>query len=462
MRRTPFALLLALSFSASASVAAQALPPVATVARVTDSLAHAFLAAKSAPSVSVALVRGKDTIVVKAWGMADLELNVPTSPASVYRIGSVTKQFTSSLVLQLVEQGKVKLDDSIAVYLPALPVKWRAVTVRQLLNHTSGIPSYTDVGDRWQRRWGEEMTPDTIVAMTANDSMWFAPGTKWRYDNTGYIVLGMLIEKVTGISWKENVSKRLLDPLGLKETSVCLTEPIIMNRVSGYQKEKDGWENAPYIAMSQPYAAGSMCATARDLSRWNEALHGGKVLSAASYQMMTTPEGAAAKGDLAYGFGIGADTLAGRKIITHGGGIHGFASANAWVPDARLSITVLGNAGGAPVGDLMKQIVRAALGVPLVQPPKVQTLSAAERARYAGVYALMLPNGARDFTIADEGDHLTAQLAGQGANPMLYLGNDTFGMAFDPTLRLVFTVENGRAVKVALAQGGGHFEGARK
>ena len=444
MRRTPVALLFALSLAAASLGAAQNLPPAATVARVTDSLAQAFVAAKRAPSVSVALVRGTDTIVVKAWGTADIELNVPASAASVYRIGSVTKQFTASLVMQLVEQGKVKLNDSIAVYLPKLPVKWRAVTVRQLLNHTSGIPSYTDVGERWVRRWGEEMTPDTIIAMTANDTMWFAPGTKWQYDNTGYIVLGAMIEKVTGTTWRENVSKRLLDPLGLKETSVCLTEPIIMNRVAGYQLESDGWENAPYIAMSQPYAAGSMCSTARDLARWNEALHGGKVLTASSYQMMTTPAGAAAKGDLAYGFGIGTDTLAGHKVITHGGAIHGFVSANVWVPDAKLSITVLGNAGGAPVGDLMKQIVRAALGAPLVQPPKAVALAAADRARYAGVYALMLPGGARDFTIADAGDHLTAQLAGQGAFPILYFGSDTFGVTFDPNLRLTFTMQTAR------------------
>jgi CubicO group peptidase (beta-lactamase class C family) len=461
MRRTPTALLFAITLAASHG-AAQTLPSPATVARVTDSLAQDWLAAKRAPSVSVALVRGTDTIVVKAWGAADLELNVPASAASVYRIGSVTKQFTASLVMQLVEQGKVKLDDSIAVYLPKLPAKWRAVTVRQLLNHTSGIPSYTDVGERWVRRWGEEMTPDTIIAITANDSMWFAPGTKWRYDNTGYVVLGAMIEKVTGTTWRENLSKRLLVPLGLKETTVCLTDPIIMNRVAGYQLESDGWENAPYIAMSQPYAAGSMCATARDIARWNEALHGGKVLTAASYQMMTTPAGVAATGDLAYGFGIGTDTLAGRKVISHGGAIHGFVSANLWVPDAKLSITVLANAGGAPVGDLMKQMVRAALGVPLLQPPKAVALSASDRAHYIGVYALMLPNGAKDFTIADAGDHLTAQLTGQGAFPLLYLGSDTFGVTFDPNLRLTFTMQNGKAVKVTLLQGGGHFDGARK
>ena len=122
----------------------------------------------------------------------------PATAQTVYRIGSITKQFTSSAVMQLVQDGKVKLDDSIGTYLPTLPTSWQVVTVRELLNHTSGVPSYTDIGARWTKRWGEEMTPDSIIALTAHDTLWFKPGTSWRYDNGGYIVLGMLIEKVTG------------------------------------------------------------------------------------------------------------------------------------------------------------------------------------------------------------------------------------------------------------------------
>src|SRR5436305_691142 len=150
------------------SLGAQGLPPVATVSRVADSLAQAFIAARGAPSVAIALVRGRDTITMRAWGKADLEQDVAATPRTVYLIGSVTKQFTSSAVMQLVEQGKIKLDDSIGTYLPALPVAWRVVKVRQLLNHTSGIPSYTSLGPAWEHRWGEGMNPDTLVALTAN------------------------------------------------------------------------------------------------------------------------------------------------------------------------------------------------------------------------------------------------------------------------------------------------------
>jgi CubicO group peptidase (beta-lactamase class C family) len=233
-------LLTAVAFIFPSSLNAQRLPPVAEVARVADSLAQAFIADHAAPSVAIALVRGRDTITMRAWGKADLEQDVAATPRSVYRIGSVTKQFTSAAVMQLVEQGKVKLGDSIATYLPNLPLPWRPVTVRQLLNHTSGIPSYTGIGAAWQRRWGEEMNPDTLVALTANLPMWFAPGTKWQYDNSGYVVLGMLIEKIAGRSWGTDISERFLKPLTLSDTYNCVAAPIVPHRARGYEADGKG------------------------------------------------------------------------------------------------------------------------------------------------------------------------------------------------------------------------------
>jgi len=456
-------LLVALSISLPVATAtAQTLPSPSEVARVADSLGAAFVANHRAPSVAIGILRGKDTISLKAWGMADLENEVPATARSVYRIGSVTKQFTAAAVMQLAEQGKVSLDDSIAAHLAGLPAPWRRVTVRQLLNHTSGIPSYTDVGERWRRRWGEEMSPDTLLAFTTADSMWFEPGAKWRYDNTGYILLGMLIEKLSGRSWGTDLAERFAKPLGLSDSRDCQAEPVIARRVRGYENEGKGWINTPYLAMSQPYSAGAMCSTVGDLARWNRALHTGKVVSAASYALMTTPEGAAAQNDFPYGYGLGRDTIGGQPVITHGGGIHGFISGNVWVPTAELSVTVLTNSGGAPADELLKQLVRAALGAPLKQRPAEVPLAAAHRGRYVGVYALELPSGPRDFTVAIEGDHLTGQLAGQQALPMLHFGNHVFGVEFDPNLRLVFTVEGDKASKLTLHQGGGTFPGLRQ
>lgn len=360
-----FRILLLLLVGSTATAAAQSLPPAGTVRQLADSLARAFVADGGAPSVAVGMVRGKDTLILQAFGMADFENEVPATARSVYRIGSVTKQFAAAAVMQLVEQGKVRLEDPIGSHLATLPEAWKPVTVRQLLNHTSGIPSYTALGPAWASRWGEEMVPDTIVALTATKPMDFAPGTKWSYNNSGYVILGMLIEKVTGRSWGDDLKERFAIPMGLTATTNCMAEPLIPHRAHGYEKKEDRWVNTQYLAMSQPYAAGAICSTVGDLIRWNRALHTGKVVSAASYKLMTTAEGAAAEGRRRYGFGLGMDSIAGRPAVSHGGGIHGFITANTWIPSAELSITVLTNSGSARSGDLLRQLAQAALGVPI-------------------------------------------------------------------------------------------------
>jgi CubicO group peptidase (beta-lactamase class C family) len=275
------ALVAAGTLGVSGRAPAQSRPAKAQVSRTVDSLARAFIAdrERGSPGVSIAVVRGSDTLVMKGWGMADLENDVPATAQTVYRIGSITKQFTSSAVMQLVQDGRVKLDEPMGTYLPTLPEAWRAATVREYLNHTSGVPSYTDVGQRWVRRWGEAMTPDTIVAITANDTLWFKPGTSWRYDNSGYVVLGMLVEKVAGHPWATELESRFFKPLGMTATENCLTAPLIRHRTQGYEPTKDGWQNTQYLEMTQPYAAGALCSTVGDLAKWDHALGTGRVVS---------------------------------------------------------------------------------------------------------------------------------------------------------------------------------------
>ena len=444
----------------SATSGAQARPAKATVARVVDSLAKDFIATRGAPGVSIAVVRGRDTLVMNGWGRADLENNVPATAQSVYEIGSLTKQFTASIVMQLVEQQKVHLDDSIGTYLSTLPAAWRVVTVRELLNHTSGIPSYTDVGQRWIRRWGEEMSPDTLVALTASDSMSFKPGTSWRYDNSGYIVLGMLVEKLTGKPWADNITDRFSKPLGLNHTLNCATTPIIPHRAHGYQPASGSWENPPYLAMSQPYAAGALCSTVGDLAKWDYDLGTGKVVSAASYAQMTTPTGAAVRAH--YGFGLEQSALAGHTMIAHDGGIPGFASSNAWFPNDKLAVVVLANSAAAKVDALLAQVARAALGAPLLGPHKRVAVSVEQLARYVGIYSLKLGDNVHDFTISVRDGTLYAQLAGQGANALIPYGHDSFGASLDPNLLITFVITDGKASKVVLNQNGGTYEGLRK
>ncbi len=462
MSRMPALAALAILLSPT-SLVAQSLPTVAAAHRVADSLARDFVARGESPSVAIAVLRGTDTIAFLAHGMADLELQVPATTASVYRIGSVTKQFTAVAVMQLAEQGRLALDDSIAVHLDNLPAAWRSVTVRQLLNHTSGIPSYTALGPEWQRRWGEEMLPRTILAMVATKPIDFAPGLEHRYNNTGYILLGMLIEALTDKRWGEDLEARFSEPLGLADTRNCMNGPIVPRRVRGYEKQGTGWQNAAYLAMTQPYAAGAMCSTLSDLTTWNRALHAGSVVSGASYAVMTTPVPPAGRNGMGYGFGLSVDTIAGRRMVVHGGGIHGFSTANSWVPSAELSVTVLANSGSARTNPLMGQLARAALGAPLQVEQAVVPLTDADRERYVGTYVLPLPGGPQDFQVAAAADGtLTGQMGGQQPLPLKYFGDHTFGADFDPTVRIIFTVVDERATEMVLRQRGGEIRGGRK
>jgi CubicO group peptidase (beta-lactamase class C family) len=431
-----------------------------SIRHAVDSLANAFIARQEAPGVSIVVIRGRDTLVSQGYGLADLENGVPATPHTVYRIGSITKQFTSAAVMQLVEAGRVKLDDSIGAYLPTLPARWRPATVRQLLNHTSGVPSYTDIGPRWLKRIGETMSPDTLVGLTANDSLWFAPGKSWRYDNTGYVVLGMLVEKVTGKAYDRYLKEKFFTPLGLSETMYCSNGPIIPHRAQGYGRDSLGWRNASFIDMSQPFSAGALCSSALDLSHWNQALGSGKVVSAASYRDMTSATGAAAPQH--YGFGLVSDTLAGHRMITHGGGIPGFSTINAWFPDDSLSVTILPNAESARPDRLLNAVARLALGVPPEQPPKPVTLSAAELARYAGQYSLQLPNGATlPMRVWVDGNRLMSQATGQGPIALTPYGHDVFGADFDSSVRLTFTLVGDHASKFTLQQSGVTMNAAR-
>ena len=457
--RRAAALLLVFVPVAADPAVGQGLPAAAVVRARVDSLARAFLDTRQTPGLSIQVVRGPDTLVRAGYGLADLEQTVPASASTLYEIGSITKQFTAASVMRLVEAGKVVLDDSIAAYVPNLPMAWRRVTVRQLLNHTSGIPSYTDIGERWIRRWREEMPPDTLVALTAGDSLWFSPGSDWRYDNGGYVLLGMLLNRLTGEPYPTYLEWRLVRPLGLVHTWYCDFNRVLPGRAPGYERAPAGWRHADYLAMTQPYSAGALCSTVGDLARWNILLATGGVVTPASYHAMATPDGAAAAHH--YGFGLFADTLGGRPMIQHGGGINGFVSANAYFPNDSLSVTVLTNSGAANPGYLMRNVARAALGLPLDRPPAPVALSFAERARYAGRYEIVRPGGAPiGVTVTNAADTLTLQVRGDRIALIPY-GHDTFGEADDPSVRIVFTLDGPRASGFRLVTAGDTLQARR-
>jgi D-alanyl-D-alanine carboxypeptidase len=309
-----------------------------------------------APGVSVAVVRaGRDTLVYRGYGLANLEHDVPATPRTVYRIGSVTKQFTAAAVLRLAEQGRLSLDDSVGRHLPRLPAAWRGARIRQVLNHTSGIPaSIAGAVREWDR-----MTPELLVPLLANEPLDFAPGAEFRYSNLGYIVLGLLIEEVAGTTYAHHVESTLLRPLGLHATRYCDVEPVIEHRASGYDAHDTVLVNAAYNPMRIPFSAGALCSTVGDLAAWNRALATGRVVNPASWARMTTPEGAARSSG--YGYGLFVRPIGGRPSFGHGGAVEGFRAINAYLPDDSLSVTLLTNLGRDGPEAIVGDVVLAAL-----------------------------------------------------------------------------------------------------
>ena len=385
-----------------------------------DSVATAAVAEHRTAGVSVAVVKNGRTVLAKGYGFADLENDVPATAETVYRIGSVTKQFTSAAIMRLVEQGKVSLDDTLQKFLPNFPTQGNRVTVRHLLNHTSGIKSYTSLGPKWQRVNRLDLATDSLVALFANEPFDFKPGDKWLYDNSGYFLLGMIIEKVSGKPYGQYLKDELFTPLGLKSTIYCDQAPLIKHRAQGYAFRPDStFINAEPLSMTQPYAAGSLCSTVTDLAAWTLALSSGKVVSPASYKQMTTPGTLNDGKPLTYGFGLGVGTVGGHRQVSHNGGINGFISELHHYPDDSLVTVVLTNTGALAAVQLERLIARRALGIKDL--PAVP-IDASALERLAGQYQL----GDVRVRVFVEGGRLRAQSPGAPAIGLKHIGGGRF------------------------------------
>lgn len=315
-------------------------PSAASLATLADSIVTTHLLAQGVPSASVVVTRGGETLVRRAWGVADEASGRAADPNTVYAIGSISKQFTAVLLLKQVERGTLSLGDSIGRHLAGLRPEWRPITIEQLLNHTSGLQrSYVDPA-----RVAEYRSGDSLVAQAAREPMASGPGTAFLYSNTGYMLLGVLVEKLYGKPYGDALRDEIAGPLGLAALGAC-GDAGMTGRALGYNRGFDGTRTvALSVHMSQTLGAGGVCSTAGDLAAWNRALHGGRVLSPASYAAMTTPRGAAIPAN--YGFGLDVrDASWGGRAITHGGQeVWGFTSENGWYPVDSLSVTILYNA----------------------------------------------------------------------------------------------------------------------
>jgi D-alanyl-D-alanine carboxypeptidase len=345
--------------------------------------------------LSIAVVRDGHVALAKGYGFANLELRVRATPTTVYELASITKQFTATAMMMLVGEGKVGLDVRASQYLPDLPAAWSGVTVRQLLTHSSGIKSYTSLPDL-PKLSRKDFTHEEVIRLVADAPFDFNPGEGWSYNNTGYFLLGMLIEKVSGKPYGEFLQDRIFGPLGMASTRVNDFREIIPNRATGYSHEGGRLRNAEYLSPTQPYSAGALVSTVEDLARWDAALRSGKLLPSETLEQMWTPVKLNSGERRPYGFGWQVGERKGHRYVWHGGGISGFSTNITRLRDGPLSVIVLSNTQGGGADAIAMGIL--ALVVPELaeeRPRPIKDEDPALTARLRRVF-LGLVEGAAD------------------------------------------------------------------
>lgn len=390
----------------------------------------------------------------KGYGFANLEWQIPNTPTTKFRLGSITKQFTAASILLLEERGKLKVEDPVKKYMPDAPAAWDKITIFNVLTHTSGIPNFTSFPD-YRDTEAAATTPEKLVARFRDKPLDFEPGTKWNYSNSGYVLLGYLIEKISGQSYSDFVQQNIFAPLGMKDSGYDSNSSVIEHRAAGYTRSKDGTVNAGFIHMSIPFSAGALYSTSEDLLRWEQGLFGGKVLKPESLAKMTTPF----KDD--YAFGLGVSATNGRKMIAHDGGIEGFNTSMAYFPDDKLVVIVLANLNGPFAGTIDHQLAQIAHGEKVVLPSerKEVKVSADILKQYVGTYELS-PDFSLVMTLED--GQLISQATNQGKLP-LFAESETkfFPKVVDAQVEF-FKNDKGEVTHLVLYQGGREMKGVRK
>ena len=298
--------------------------------------------------------------------MADVARHVPMTPEMSLRVGSITKQFTSTAIMMLAEEGKLSIDDEITTYLPGYPTHGKKITIEHLLNHTSGIASYTRK-PAFDTIMTRDMSVAQVIDFFKNDPPDFAPGEKWRYNNSGYFLLGAIIEKVSGLPYARFVEQRIFVPLQMNATAYEGYERGAVLRAAGHTGTAGHYKPSAALSMTQPYAAGALVSTVDDLARWDQAVWSGKLLKPASWQKAFTPATLTGGAPTTYGYGWMLEKLQGEPTIGHGGRINGYGAYAFHVPSQNVYVAVLTNADSGVVQPevVANKVAAIAIGKPL-------------------------------------------------------------------------------------------------
>lgn len=341
---------------------------------------------QNGPGAAVLISKKGNVIYRKAFGQANLEHHIAMQPENVFQIGSMTKQITAVAILMLEEQGKLKLTDEITKFIPDYPTHGKTITIHHLLNHTSGIKSYTSMrGLRDIAR--DDLSPMELIDFFKNEPMDFDPGTAYQYNNSGYILLGYIIEKVSQQSYEAFIEEYIFNKLHMNSSFYGSHQQLISKRASGYEKRKKGYENTIYISLSIPYAAGSVMSTVDDLYKWQQAIQKNTLVKVTTIQKAFTNHTLTDGSSINYGYGWGLNEINGITTYEHGGRIFGYTSMGVYVPEEDIYVVILSNCSCNSPTSTAVQVAAVALEKPFPKKDNAITLSQKELQKWVGTYS---------------------------------------------------------------------------
>jgi CubicO group peptidase (beta-lactamase class C family) len=378
-------------------------------------LVHAF--PSTGPGAAVLVAKANKIVYRKAFGKADIELKVALKPDHIFRIGSITKQFTACAILKLAEEGKLSLQDNITKFMRDYPIQ--DITIEHLLTHTSGIS--TGAGAWTPETRKRDFTPQALIDSFKRQPPDFLPGADFRYNNNGYVLLGYIIEQVSGMSYEKYISENFFKPLGMKNSSYDNTSSVIPNRISGYQKDNETYKNADFLSMTQPYSAGSILSTVEDVYTWNKALTDGKVISRESLEKAHTSHQLNNGKPTGYGYGWWLGNIQGSPDIKHDGLINGFSTFAVYLPQEKVFVAVFTNCENNNPEIIGSKIAGITIGKPY--HTSEIGLPIAQLKSYAAVYE-STTEGQR--TVSYEDGRLLYFVKGGAKEQLIPFGDDKF------------------------------------
>lgn len=403
------------------------------------------------PGCAILVAKDGNVVYKKAFGTADVELDVPLAPGMVFKLASITKQFTAIAILQLVEQRKISLEDSLQKFVPDFPSHGQRINIENLLTHTSGIKDYMQIehANQYMERW--DFTPKQLIDHFKNHPLEFEPGTRYSYSNSGYYLLGYIVERVSGKSYQSYVKDNILTPLGMSETYFDTDNNIIPRRVKGYRKDNGKLKNADYWSPTIAYAAGGLLSTTGDLLKWFNGILAHKIIIKETLDKAFTPYKLRDGSQVNYGYGWYIENTGKVRSIEHAGKMNGFLTNQIYYPEQNVFIAALFNSENAPRDEMSRKISEIVLGQSL--QTESSRLDVETMCSYIGTYSLTT-DSKRTITVELADGRLFAKVGGQSRFELLFQTPVKFQFRNVKDMTGEFIKENGRVVRILVNQNG--------